>query len=330
LQQVREEKVVIHANKNTEMLAIKKDNSTLPVEISLSPILIKNNWSTLIIVRDITERRKLEKELEEERKNLERTVSIRTKELKKSVQELESSSLRLEQAHNHIKRYTYALSHGMRTEINNILGFANLVKKESTSSMIDQGKYEYFNEIINSSNQLKAFMDDLIIISKIDTGNLEPNLTYFSIDEVVNKASELFKEKLSENKLSSSVLIEENVTIKSDRTKLLDILSYLLNNSIKFTKENGKVELIVKKETSDKISILVKDTGIGIKEEDINKIFDEFFQSEFVIRNRLGGTGMGLSIAVRLAEILGGNINVESTYGKGSQFTLTLPLNQVD
>ncbi len=217
------------------------------------------------------------------------------------------------------------MSHEIRTPMNSIMGFLSIIEDEELPAEL---KKEYMQIIQSSCSQLLHIIDDIIEISKIDTGNIELKLMSFSLNALMER---LFKSMmLSKNnnidfKLEN-ILPEDKQLIYSDPVRLEQILSNLLLNAFKFT-EKGQIQYGVRIEDNDML-FYVKDTGIGISEENFELIFNRFSQVENAMQRRYGGNGLGLAIAKAYVNKLGGKIWVESQLDTGSVFYFKIPYLQ--
>lgn len=215
------------------------------------------------------------------------------------------------------------ISHEIRTPLNGIMGFAELLK---TSEEDDEKRNEYIDIINASSQNLSALMDDLIDISRIEAGVIDLHISSFNLCDLL-KELELFFDKSAKEKnleISFSCNLKDGI-IESDRSRIVQILNNLISNAIKFT-EKGHVHVKVG-QSGNRLEFSVIDSGIGIKEEDLAIIFDRFTQADMGLTRMYGGTGLGLSIAKGYVEYLGGKISVKSEFGKGSEFTFTIPVD---
>ncbi|MBP7508861.1 MAG: response regulator [Prolixibacteraceae bacterium] len=215
------------------------------------------------------------------------------------------------------------MSHEIRTPMNSIMGFLSIIEDEELPTEL---KKEYMQIIQSSCTQLLHIIDDIIEISKIDTGNVELRMETFSLNSIMER---LYDRMILSLKGSSiefnlvSILSEDKQMIYSDPVRLEQILSHLLINAIKFT-EKGKIQFGVNID-SNYILFFVKDTGIGIAEENFEMIFNRFSQVENAIQRKHGGNGLGLAIAKAYVIKLGGEIWVESQLDKGSVFYFKIP-----
>jgi PAS domain S-box-containing protein len=249
--------------------------------------------------RDITHKRNAENQL------------IRAKEMAEESDRLKTAFL-----HN--------ISHEIRTPMNAIVGFTALL---DDSSIDDSTRRSYTGIITQSTNQLLALISDIVEISNIEAGQVKLSFTEVNINNLLKDLYIQFS--LNENRKDLEFqyhtgMPDDRALINTDKTKLIQILTNLLSNAFKFTKE-GSVNLGYRLEKNDLI-FYVKDTGIGIPEDKIDKIFDRFFQVQSDSSRQFTGAGLGLSISKAYAELLGGKLYVNSVAGKGSEFCLIHPL----
>ena len=214
------------------------------------------------------------------------------------------------------------MSHEIRTPMNGIIGFGELMKSE-----IEHGSKlsKYLDVIISSGNQLLNIINDILEISRIETGQVQLTARHFSLNKLLNELKLFFTPAANRQHSSLNVLMndEKEVSIFGDEPKLKQILTNLINNAIKFT-QNGTITVEVL-ETTKHLTIAVKDTGIGIHPSYHDKIFDRFLQAKNKNFSK-SGTGLGLSICKKYIELMDGKIWVESTENKGSTFSITIPI----
>lgn len=215
------------------------------------------------------------------------------------------------------------MSHEIRTPLNAILGFVSLLKDENISL-----KHKNYLDIVhNSGENLLNIINDILDFSKLRSGEFTIEPKIFNLEEVLSHTMELFVASAHQKQTTIISFIDPTIPseILADQLRLGQIVSNFLSNAIKFTPANGIIEVDAVYENGS-IKISVEDSGVGIAKRDIKKIFDAFTQAQNSIIKRSGGTGLGLSICKQLAEIMGGYIDVESVVGKGSKFTLNLPV----
>lgn len=225
-------------------------------------------------------------------------------------------------------KFLSKMSHEIRTPLNTIIGMASLTKELQKD---DAKIYEYFNTIDASAKYLLNLINNLLEVSRLDSGKIELALDPFNIEDFLADLNNIMKVQASEKKIVFNVLTKLSRTnFFGDATRLNQILINLIGNAIKFTPEKGKVELIVKEEKVEDnyiyLRFAVRDTGIGIKKERIKKIFDPFVQEDATTTKKYGGSGLGLSISNRLVNMMGGEISVISEEQQGSEFYFTIPL----
>lgn len=224
---------------------------------------------------------------------------------------------------NKVKNHFLAnVTHELRSPINIILGIINLIK-----NAYEHKEYEkiemYINMIENSSNSLKIIVNNILDLSKIEAGKMEVIVEEFKLSELLTEIYEYAKILNKDKKLEIILDINnEDLIVKTDFVKLRQILINLISNAIKFT-EKGYVK-IEQKIHNDTLKIIVSDTGCGIKNEDLNKLFNAFTQLEDSKTKRFEGTGLGLTIVKKLTSLLGGSVSVESVVGSGSKFIIAM------
>jgi signal transduction histidine kinase/ligand-binding sensor domain-containing protein/CheY-like chemotaxis protein len=259
-------------------------------------------------------------ELEGHREHLEKLVKERTRELQEALKKAEEAD-KLKSA------FLANMSHEIRTPMNAIVGFANLLK----DSDIDEAEKTDFIEVINSNSEiLLILIDDILDLSLIEANQLVIRKDIFSLNEILDHLYSSFSLMNRKQELEmrlNNELHGNNLKIFSDRIRIKQILSNLLNNAYKFT-EKGSIELGVRK-LNNNISFYVKDTGIGIEKGNLEKIFDRFSKSDPKSDTLYRGAGLGLTISKALAGLLGGSLQVESEVGVGSVFYFNLPYSLV-
>ncbi len=217
------------------------------------------------------------------------------------------------------------MSHELRTPLNAIIALSGLLNRTLVTK-ISEEELDYLDIIHKSGNNLLELINDVLDISRIESGKVEIQLKVFDLNEVINQQINLMRPLANKKNIDLLChLPEEELSLVSDEYKIVHVIQNLLGNAIKFT-EKGHVSVSVKK-TLNNVLISVKDTGIGIAEANIPFIFDEFRQADQNITQRYGGTGLGLSIVKKYLDMLNGNIRVYSTLGQGTEFVVVLPLD---
>ncbi len=249
---------------------------------------------------------------------LEKRVAERTDELQRA-------NVALEKANRLKSEFLATMSHELRTPLNAIIGFAEVLRDEVVGTINAEQK-EYLGDIHGSGQHLLNMINSILDLSKIEAGKLELQYEEFSIKEAIDEALDTVTGFSRKKGIGIHTHIDKDIpAVTADKVKLKQIMFNLLSNAVKFTPENGRITINVNL-TGQSVRIAVSDTGIGIKPEDMDKIFEAFRQVDASYARRYEGTGLGLTLTKRLVELHGGRIWVKSEYGKGSAFTFTLPL----
>jgi len=287
-----------------ESLLLKGDNKLSPVSITLYQIndMPEYTENCICIIRDISTRKRYEEELKQARD-----------------QALEANRAK--------SAFLANMSHELRTPLNAVIGYSEMLIDDAE----DAGQHENINDlqkIHHSGKHLLTLISDILDLSKIEAGKIELYTENFSLSSLINDITETITPIANENnnKLSQHSTLGPT-DIRTDKIRLKQILLNLLSNACKFTKE-GEVSLDVYQELHNGkpwIYFKISDTGIGITDAQLNMLFNEFTQADSSTTRKYGGTGLGLVISQRFCQLMGGDIDVTSTYGKGSVFTMKLP-----
>ena len=238
--------------------------------------------------------------------------------------EAQQSRAAAEQANKSKSTFLANMSHELRTPLNAIIGFTRIVRKKGDGALPEK-QLENLDKVLSSSEHLLGLINTVLDIAKIEAGRMDVIPAKFNLSVLADQCANLATPLLKPN-----IVLEKNVDqtigiIFSDQDKIKQIVLNLLSNAAKFTHE-GKILLSVQKLNEEIVNISVTDSGIGIKEESLGRVFEEFQQADSSTTRQYGGTGLGLAISRNLARLLGGDLTAASQFGQGSTFTLTIPI----
>ncbi len=288
-----------------EAKGLRKDGSPLDVEFNLT---VMTSGELVCACRDITERKRTDAELRR-----------RSRQLSQANGEL-ARAARLKD------EFLANMSHELRTPLVSILGLAEALQSDYSGSL-NSRQHHYVRTIEESGRHLLQLINDVLDIAKTQAGRIRLQLELCDVAEVCESALRLVKQCAHAKNQRVSVTIEPpGVRCVADARRLKQILVNLLSNAVKFTPENGQVGLAVEgDEANRKLRLVVWDTGVGIAAEDLALLFKPFVQVDHRLGRSFGGTGLGLVLVRRMTELHGGHVQVESTPGAGSRFSVVLP-----
>ncbi|MEI6260390.1 MAG: response regulator [Deltaproteobacteria bacterium] len=317
----RGDDAIVHIQKTTaqgngrfESQHCRKDGTVFDVEISIKHLPIEGG-RFVVFLRDITDRNRLEKEMIEMYLKLETSIK--------------HANLMADQAHaaNNAKSAFLAnMSHEIRSPMSGMLGMTELLLK---TALLTERQRGYAEKIKTSGESLLAVLNDILDFSKVEAGKLELEIITFSLKEVICNVVNIFESQAAEKKIEINTAVDPEVpaNLLGDPQRLAQVICNLMSNAVKFTAA-GCIQIGAKvrrrTEADVELEISVQDTGIGMTEEELSRLFTAFSQADASTTRRFGGSGLGLAISRQFVELMGGMIRAESTPGKGSLFTVVL------
>lgn len=328
---------------NRDLYGRKKDGSDLPLEVSLSHYRHAGELFVIAFIVDITRRKEIEANMVRQQQELEKIsseirklnaqleakVEERTVILKEALQRLEESQIELSEALdkekqlNEIKsRFVSMASHEFRTPLSTVLSSASLLSKYTKEEEQEQ-RNRHIGKIKNSVKHLNDILEDFLSLGKLDEGKVAAHLSVFDLKEFIEDTCDELKGLLK----PGQEIVHDHAAaavVRSDKKLLRNILFNLISNAIKFSREGARIGLRSDL-TGNGFSICVKDNGIGISETDQEHLFSSFFRAANA--TNIQGTGLGLHLVKRYADLLGGIINLQSQLDEGTSVTIFIPVN---
>lgn len=293
------------------VFAQKKDGTKLPIEIGITEIIQEGKSIFIGICRDVSARREAEELIEEHRQRLQELLIERTEQARLADQANETKS-----------RFLANMSHELRTPLNAILGISEMLYEEAEEDG-EEHLLEPLNRVNGAGKHLLKLINDILDLSKIEAGKIEFHIEDMNVVDFMNDIGLTIQPLAGSNNIS--LVYEDNLpNMKVDITRLKQVILNLMSNACKFT-DNGEVKLEVSHEDNGDMLFAVTDTGIGITDEQIGRLFNDFQQADTSTTKEFGGTGLGLSICKKLLRMMDGDIDVKSESGKGSTFTARIP-----
>jgi len=262
-----------------ETQLIHKNGHSVPVEIKARTMELSGHEIRVVAIQDITERKQARKALQQAYDVLEEKVAERTADL-------QAANIKLKELDRLKSMFIASISHELRTPLNSIIGFSSMMKRESYGELNDKYK-DYTSRINNSGQHLLSLITDIIDISKIESGRIDLELSEFEISSMVNEAIENIRRQAEAKSLIINVTVPDNIVMHSDKRRLFQCLLNILSNAMKYS-EKGCISLTVEQQ-AEEIKFSVQDTGIGIAEEDLPRLFEAFERMESNLRVKAGG-----------------------------------------
>jgi PAS domain S-box-containing protein len=292
-----------------DLHARRRDGTLFPVEISLSPIRTEAGMHVTAVIRDVTERKRAEQEVRKMQQSY--------------TAELEARNLEIERANRLKSEFLASMSHELRTPLHTIIGFTELLE-EGGEGAVNEAQRRFLEHIHRDSNHLLELINDVLDLSKIEAGQLALKREIFPLRKSIGDALNTIRPGAALKGVQIDDLASAECDVDADPLRVKEMLYNLLSNAVKFTPKGGRV-WVETREESGFAHITVGDTGVGIPAEEQENIFDKFYQVGNTTSGVREGTGLGLSITKELVQMHGGWMEVQSTPGVGSRFTITLP-----
>ncbi len=257
-----------------------------------------------------------------------RLLEEKNQEIAERNQDIQKKAAELEQSTKYKSEFLANMSHELRTPLNSILLLSRLMSENPEKNLNDE-QVEYAQVIQSSGHGLLSLIDEILDLSKIEAGKMTLEYEQLNIQTFNNNIRSLFEPMAKEKGIDFIVDVDKGVaaTIETDKLRLEQVIRNLISNALKFTSE-GSVKLEVKNENDGYVSFAVRDTGIGIPKDKQSLVFEAFQQADGSTRRKYGGTGLGLSISRELVKLLGGKMRLESEPGKGSCFSIIIPVSK--
>ena len=320
------------ARREQMKLHIPDTGVELPVEVVSGKILNRRGEPLAIVsvLHDLTEQvenERLYDELKTFSSQLEDRIQAATADLAEQNTRLQWQSRELEKANRLKSEFLASMSHELRTPINALIGYASLMLDRIYGDLTPRQE-EGLNRIQGAAQHLLALINDILDLAKIEAGRMPLHLDDVTLGDIIKEISQQIEPLVKKRSLTFMVeMPAKDVMLHTDRTKVKQILLNLLSNAVKFT-HHGGIWVTVSKDEED-LRFDVRDTGIGIRASDLESIWEDFRQVDQSRTREFGGTGLGLSITRKLVDALGGHVFAESVFGKGSTFTVVLPIRTI-
>ncbi|WP_342305609.1 HAMP domain-containing sensor histidine kinase [Methanolobus sp. ZRKC5] len=247
-------------------------------------------------------------------------------ERKRAEKAMLMSKMEAEEANRTKSEFLATMSHELRTPLNAVIGYSDMLQ-ENIFGELNVKQKRFASHISTSGKHLLELINDILDLSKVEAGKIELHFEEFDANEVMRNVCNITSPLARKKHIDIEFLTSKSLKIHADKTRFKQILYNLISNAIKFTQERGHIEIVAAVE-DDMLKLSVIDNGIGMNEDEQSKLFTPFYQADSSISRKYQGTGLGLSIAKQMVELHDGKIEVESKAGKGSTFTLNIPVSQ--
>jgi signal transduction histidine kinase/CheY-like chemotaxis protein len=288
------------------------------------PFCVLIYYSYKLYLDKLEEKKHHLEDIERMNSDLERKVRERTQELEIVNLKLQDSNRELQRANSLKSEFLANMSHELRTPLNAIIGFSELLLDRSFGTLADEQK-DYVADILSSGRHLLELINEILDLSKIEAGKMKLVPEAFEVGLAVDEAVALLRVEAGRKQIELVADVEEpDLEVRADRSKIKQIMYNLLSNAVKFTHPGGRVTLSARGD-GDALVVRVADTGIGVREEDQERIWEAFTQVDGSYARKYQGTGLGLTLVRKFVEMHGGRVGLQSRFGEGSVFSFSIP-----
>ncbi len=257
-------------------------------------------------------------------RNKSNKLAKQKQQIEEKLIELEILNEKLQQADQYKSIFLASMSHELRTPLNSIIGYTGILLMGMTGSLNDE-QSKQLTKVKNNAKHLLSLINDILDISKIEADRVELNCEEFSLKALIDEVVETIQPKVTEKGLMLTTHIGEDIAIFTDKRRIMQVILNLVSNAVNYS-ESGDIYISTEKLTDNKFQISVKDTGIGIADSELARLFQPFQQIDSSLTKKNSGTGLGLYLSRKIMIMLGGDIFVKSELGKGSDFYLVMPV----
>ncbi|HPR64701.1 MAG TPA: ATP-binding protein [Thermoanaerobaculia bacterium] len=306
----------VEADARYETIFLDQDGQYIHAEVNAALITYQGEPADLVIIRNINERKKAEAEI----RKLNETLELRVKERTRELAEANEKLIELDRMKS---MFLASMSHELRTPLNSILGFTGLLLM-GMSGELNKEQTKQLSMVQTSAEHLLNLINDILDISKIESGKVDLTIETFALSDLVEDVLKSVRPIAEPKGLELISDIPEDLTVESDRRRIKQILVNLIGNAIKFS-EKGSITVNAGRDKNN-VLLSISDQGIGIRKEDLDKLFIPFQQIDMSSTKAYEGTGLGLYLCRKILTLLHGEISAQSEYGSGSTFSFSIPL----
>ena len=315
-----------------EVTARTRDGRTFPAYLAVDEYVADGHRMSVGVLLDISEQKRREQEIFQARDRLERQaadLSVLARKLDQARREAEETRGLAEAASRAKSEFLAHMSHELRTPLNAILGFSEIMDQEYFGPLGSPRYTEYNRNVLDSARHLLSLINDILDLSKIEAGRYELEEEHVDLTRIIDPVIRLVRERALRKDLTLKTAIDRLPPVMGDERALKQILINLLTNAVKFTERGGEIEVTGREEQDGDIVMTVRDTGVGIAADQMEKVLEPFGQTRNAYMAGESGTGLGLPITRSLVNLHGGTLELQSQPGVGTTVTIRLPAFRV-